>query len=68
MFDDLAIKILDKDEIIVSVPTEGSIGLNDGNLGSLTNKKKVVEIPHSTATLSIQGVSAACMGFGSCTV
>jgi len=27
-----------------------------------------VEILHSTATLSIQGVSMACMGFGSCTV
>ncbi|KNZ74342.1 hypothetical protein J132_07199, partial [Termitomyces sp. J132] len=27
-----------------------------------------VETLHSTATLSIQGVSAACMGFGSCTV
>ena len=27
-----------------------------------------VGILHSTATLSIQGVPAACMGFGSCTV
>ena len=27
-----------------------------------------VETPHSTATLSTQGVAAACMGFGSCTV
>ncbi|KAF8897333.1 hypothetical protein BD779DRAFT_368383 [Infundibulicybe gibba] len=27
-----------------------------------------MEILHSTATLSIQGVSVACMGFGSCTV
>ncbi|KAF9469051.1 hypothetical protein BDZ94DRAFT_565215 [Collybia nuda] len=27
-----------------------------------------VEIPHSTATLSTQGVSAVCMCFGSCTV
>jgi len=25
-------------------------------------------LPHSTATLSIQGVAAACMGLGSCTV
>ncbi|KAJ3998144.1 hypothetical protein F5050DRAFT_1746776 [Lentinula boryana] len=27
-----------------------------------------VEIPHSTATLSTQGVSAACIGSGLCTV
>jgi len=37
MFDDLAMKIHDKEEII-NVPNEGSIGLND--LGSIRNKKK----------------------------